>query len=339
MLQGVQSARRRLGAPLWASAAALCLLAAGALAPARVASAAPQGTLSVSPPTASIAVGQTVSLTLNLTSAVNVHEVDLYLMYNPNVLQVIDADPSTPGVQVLPGPFPGTAGPGSVIANNASGGIIQYGYRIDAAGMASGSGTVATVDLKGIAAGNGGLQWGTTSLQDAGGGAATPTTSGATVGVGGFSLAAASTTATDTPTDTATAVATTTATPTGTSTASSTAIPTGTASATRTNTATASVTGTPQPTWTPRITVLQNSNDPTQTINQKLGVDGAAAKQKQGLPSAGNAGPGVQWWRWTFFGAALMLGVAGWFFTFALHQSDRDVVLLDRHDRRRRRRW
>jgi hypothetical protein len=83
--------------------------------------------------------------------------------------------------------------------------------------------------------------------------------------------------------------------------------------------------------------VLQNSNQPTQTIDQKLGVEAASSGPNSTLPNAGNGSSSTQWWRWTFFGAALMLGIAGWFFTFALHHSDRDVVLLDRHDRRRRR--
>jgi hypothetical protein len=34
-----------------------------------------------------------------------------------------------------------------------------------------------------------------------------------------------------------------------------------------------------------------------------------------------------------------MLAGAGWFFTFALHAGNREVVLMDRHDRRRRRRY
>jgi hypothetical protein len=46
----------------------------------------------------------------------------------------------------------------------------------------------------------------------------------------------------------------------------------------------------------------------------------------------------VQLWKWTFFAAALMLAFAGWFFTFAVHYGDRDVVLVDRFDAMRRKR-
>jgi hypothetical protein len=67
-------------------------------------------------------------------------------------------------------------------------------------------------------------------------------------------------------------------------------------------------------------------------------TDPSQAARAQGLPTAGNEGPPIQWWRWTFFAAALMLGFAGWFFTFAVHYGDRDVVLMDRFDAARRKR-
>jgi hypothetical protein len=63
------------------------------------------------------------------------------------------------------------------------------------------------------------------------------------------------------------------------------------------------------------------------------------AAKPPGLPSAGNDGPGIPWWKWTFFAGALMLAGAGWFFTFAVHTGNREPILMDRHDRRRRRRY
>jgi hypothetical protein len=70
----------------------------------------------------------------------------------------------------------------------------------------------------------------------------------------------------------------------------------------------------------------------------RSGVDPSQTSRANGLPSAGNEGPGVQWWRWVFFLAALMLGIAGWFFTFAVHYGDREPVLVDKFDRFRRHR-
>ncbi|MDE3094392.1 MAG: hypothetical protein KGK07_00140 [Chloroflexota bacterium] len=349
-MQGTQFRLRR-GARLLLLAGALYLLAPLA------AHAAPSGTLSMSPPTASLTVGQIVSVTLDLSAATAVHAVNLQVLYNPAIVQVVDADASTPGTQVLPGPFPGAGG--TVTANSAYGGAIQFSYLLPASVEVSGSGTLATVQFRAIANGSAGLAWDAPQLLDASSTPTTPQATAANVVVGGVAaLATGTAVPTDTPTPLATSTATATPSPAGTPTpsgsATSTSTPTavGTATATVSASVTATSTGsptasptgtltatlTPQPTATPRITVLQNSNVPTLTIDQKLGVSGAVTAPKGTLPSAGNDGPGIQWWRWTFFGAALMLGVAGWFFTFALHHSDRDVVLYDRHDRRRRRR-
>ena len=348
-MQGTQSGRRHLGAGFLLLACALCVLASLA-APAPRAEASASGTLVLNAPSQAPSAGDTFAVTMDLDGAAGIHQINAYLLYNPNVVQVVDADPSTAGTQVLPGPFPGG---GSVTANSAAGGSIQYAYALPGNAEASGSGTIATVQFHALRNGDAGLQWGTVTVADGSGAPGSISTGAASVSIGGGTSAAATDTATATgtpsgtataaPTDTATAAATDT--PAGTATNSSSATATSTGTTTPTVTGTATLTSTPsvsvtaRPTSTPRITVIQNSNGtPTLTVDQKLGVDGTVSKPKSSLPDAGNNGPGPQWWRWTFFAAALMLGVAGWFFTFAIHQSDRDVVLLDRHDRRRRRR-
>jgi len=84
--------------------------------------------------------------------------------------------------------------------------------------------------------------------------------------------------------------------------------------------------------------VIANSNVATPTpAAGRPPASGIEAAAKV-LPNTGT-GPGFAWWKWTFFAAALMLAAAGWFFTFAMHAGDRDVVLFDKHDRRRRRRY
>ena len=335
-MPGAQCVRRVVPARLLALAAALALCASLA-APLPTAHAAASGTLSMSPASASISVGQTISVTLDISGAADLHEADLYVLYNPGVVQVVDADSGTSGVQILPGPFP--VG-GAVTANAAAGGTIQYSYTLPASVSASGSGTLATVQFLAVGNGDAALGWGAVSLVDAAFAQSTPQGSAATLVVGGVAPTATST-PTTAATNTVTATSTMSATSTATPGASATSISTTSATATRTASATATVGAsvTPRPSSTPHLTALRIDGTPTRTISQKLGVDGAGTKPQSTLPSAGNAGPGVQWWRWTFFGAALMLGVAGWFFTFALHHSDRDVVLLDRHDRRRRRRY
>lgn len=341
-MQGAQCVRRVVSARVLARASALALCAA--LVAPSAARAAPSGTLSMSPASASISVGQTISVTLNINGAAGLHEADLFVLYNPGVVQPVDADSATSGTQILPGPFPGG---GAVTANAAAGGTIQYSYTLPASVEASGSGTLATVQFQAVGNGNAGLSWGSATLIDASFNEVTPAGSEATLTVGAAAAAVTDTpvgTSTAVPSSTATSASTATTTPAPSATATAAAsTPTvaasGTATRTPSVTSTAAASVTPHPSATPRLTALRVDGTPTRTINQKLGVDGAGTKPQSSLPNAGNGGPGVQWWRWTFFGAALMLGVAGWFFTFALHHSDRDVVLLDRHDRRRRRRY
>lgn len=347
-MQGTQFGRRREAARVVLLAGALCLLASAVTSLAPAAAHASSGTLSMSPESTSLAIGDSTAVTFDLSGAVNVHEVDVYVLYNPNIVQVVDADSGTPGTQILPGPFPGNGG--AVTANSAAGGSIQYQFALPPSVTASGSGTIATARFLAIANGDPGISWGTVQLIDGNFTASTPSTSTTSFAVGGVSATAtggpaATDTpfATETPFATDTPAATTTALPTTTAVGTPTKTPTGSPTAATTGTRTPTVTGTPPSTVTPRatasprITVLQNSNQPTQTIDQKLGVDATSTDPKSTLPNAGNGASSTQWWRWTFFGAALMLGIAGWFFTFALHHADRDVVLLDRHDRRRRR--
>ncbi len=62
-------------------------------------------TFSVSPSSQNITVGDTFTVNINLdTQNANIDGVDVrYLNYNPTLLQVQDADLSTPGIQIAPG--------------------------------------------------------------------------------------------------------------------------------------------------------------------------------------------------------------------------------------------
>jgi len=334
-MQGTHRAARRPARLALAGAAMLTLAAAFGASPA---SAAPSGTLSMSPTNISIAQNDTIAITLDLTGAANVHEVQFTVSYNTAVVEVVDADGATPGTQILPGAFPGTVDQGTVLQNSAAGGTIAYQFRLDDPNAtASGGGTMATVQFHAVGVGNANITWSAVTLSDDAGGTSTPSGSASVLAVG-----QAVPTSTPTPTPTATAtlsatdtpVATTTGTPQPTDTPEPTT--TGTPSPSRTPTAspqasaTPSTTNTPHATATPRVTVIG------QPPQQGGGVDPAQAARANGLPSAGTEGPGIQWWRWVFFLAALMLGVAGWFFTFAVHYGDREPVIIDKFDRRRR---
>ena len=325
--------------------AAVCAFAALALS-ASPATAAPAGTIAMNPSTASLDVGDTIAVTLDITGGANIHAVHLGISFNAAVMQVIDADPGTSGVQILPGPFPGQDGvTGTVLQNIVSGNIINYQFALDGTNEASGDGTVATIQFHALASGSADLTWTMTQLTDVNNGTTNANGASAVVLVGGVPAPTATTTPGSTPTNTPlatdTPASTSTATPASTGTPSPTA--TGSPTPTRTGTASPTATRTPVPTSTPRITVISNSNGATATAARGAppasGIEPASSSRTSGLPSAGNNGPGIAWWKWTFFAGALMLAAAGWFFTFALHAGNREVVLTDKHDRRRRRRY
>lgn len=110
-------------------------------------------TLSLSPSSQSVNVGDTFTVTVNLdTQNVNIDGVDLrYLNYNPALLQIQDANPSVSGVQVAPG----TLMP-STLANsvNSDLGRLIFSQVTLGGSKYKGSGVLATITFKALAAGN-----------------------------------------------------------------------------------------------------------------------------------------------------------------------------------------
>jgi len=323
--------------PLFGAALALAVFCA--LPSPSVRAAGPAGTLAMNPSTASLTVSDTLSMTFDISGGSAIHAVHIGVSYNTSVLQVVDYDAIAAGVQIAPGVFPGDNTVGSVLQNSVSSGIINYQYALNGSTEVSGAGTVATVQFTAIGNGNANLTWSATQLTDGSSSTINANGSTAIVVVGGIAPTLTPTTtsvATATPAATNTPAATATATATGSPLASATASPTRTTTgtATVTQTPTPAGTGTPAATATPRLTVIGNTNNPTPPVG--LPPQSGPAN---GLPHAGNVGPGVKWWKWMFFAASLMLAAAGWFFTFAIHAGNKEVVLTDRFDRRRRRRY
>jgi hypothetical protein len=331
-MQRTQANWSRFGWRALLAGAALCLAIALAPTP-KAAEAVPTGSLSMSPSTISLAPSESVAITVILNSGVDIHEVHLALGYDPTIVQLVDAQAGQAGVQVLQGPFPEGTAPGTMLQNTASGGFIAYQYVLPAGESDAGTGTVLTMQFVALAAGNANLTWLTTQVVDAAGVPATLTGTAASLVVGAVSTPVA----TDTPAPLATATETpapaATETPTSAATATGTTEPTATATQPATATATATK---PAATATPKITVVEDSNQglPPQSSG---GVDPSQSDRAGGLPSAGIADGGIAWWRWVFFLAALMFGIAGWFFTLAVYNGSQEVVLIDRFDKRRRR--
>jgi hypothetical protein len=356
-MQGSRVRRVRwLGRLPLAGAAVLLLAFASTYAAPPRAQAAPSGSLTMSPGNSSINVNDTIGITFDVSGGASIHRVLLTVTYNPVVVSPVDADGGTPGTQILPGAFPGTTGDGTVLQNSASAGTITYEYALAGNDEATGSGTVATVQFQAIAVGNANISWSTVQFTDGAGVNATPPGGTAANLMVGQAVATSTPQATFTPTETGTPTETSTPAPTdtpvpgATDTATPTATETPDGTVTETPTGTPSVSPTPAPgtptktgtattvpaTATPRITVLEDSN---KAKPPQSGIDPAQSDRANGLPSAGSTEQKIKWWRWMFFAAALMLAVAGWFFTFAIHYGDKEPILVDRFDRRRRRKY
>jgi len=113
-----------------------------------------QGTMVViDPPSREVAVGATTTVDIRIENVTDLFGVEVRLSFNPALLEVVDADPGTAGVQIQPGTFPSP----DFIAQNS---VDQATGKIDFAiaqrpphEPVSGSGVLATVTCRGKAAG------------------------------------------------------------------------------------------------------------------------------------------------------------------------------------------
>ncbi len=117
-----------------------------------IAHAAPGVILSLSPASSTVAANQNFTVSVNLaTAGTNIDGVDIYsLHFTPSILQVVDADSNTAGVQIAPG----TAFANTAIntVDNATG-IIRLSQSTSGGSHFNGTGLVATITFQGIASG------------------------------------------------------------------------------------------------------------------------------------------------------------------------------------------
>lgn len=186
----------------------------------------------VNPATPNLAIGETVTVTIQLDQAVDVFGIEMSMTYDPAVIQIVDADPGTDGIQVTLGDCPT---PDFIIQNTASNitGTLDYAVtQLSFPGCTGGA--VALVAFQGIANGVSPFTFASSLIADTNGISITHTTQSALISVG------------PTPTPTETPFPTNTFTPTPTLTGSPTS--TNTPTPTDTNTPTPTNTGTPSPT-------------------------------------------------------------------------------------------
>ncbi|MBI5530202.1 MAG: fibronectin type III domain-containing protein [Candidatus Doudnabacteria bacterium] len=127
------------------------LVCAGALF---LPAAAKAATLSLSPTSNSVTVGSTFTVNINLdTTSQSVYGVDIYsLHFNPSILQVVDSDGATAGVQITAGTLMPNNQYNTVDNTN---GIIQFSQTSATTGSNyTGSGVLATITFRGAATGS-----------------------------------------------------------------------------------------------------------------------------------------------------------------------------------------
>lgn len=126
----------------------------------------PGPTLWIAPAAGTVKATQTMTLEVRAHDIKALYGVQLTLRFDPRLVEVVDQDGATPGVQIEPGAFPP---PDAVLRNTASnaGGTVEYVATLqgEKPGV-SGGGTVATIVLRGKAAGTSPLAFEQVVLSD-----------------------------------------------------------------------------------------------------------------------------------------------------------------------------
>jgi len=116
----------------------------------------PQTLVRVSPISQTIGAGMTTTVDIRIENVTNLYGAQVILTFNPTVLQVADANPASPGVQIIEGTFPDPrGGAGSVIqsVDNTAGTIAYAVTLLSPAPPVSGSGVLATIVFTGTTSG------------------------------------------------------------------------------------------------------------------------------------------------------------------------------------------
>ncbi len=126
--------------------AGLCLLLP-------VSAAAAGATVSLAPTPLQIPTGQVIPLAVKVANVEGLYGFDVKIKFDPTVIQIEDADPNMPGVQWLPGDFLSYDLSPVNTADNAAGTAQLVVSQLNPAEAKSGTGTLASLYVKGKAAG------------------------------------------------------------------------------------------------------------------------------------------------------------------------------------------
>ena len=115
--------------------------------PARYAN-APQARIKVNPQSSRLQVGETAQVDVIIEQVSGLYGAEIHLTFDPQVLEVIDADPSQEGIQLEPGTFPV---PDFVVLNAADNqtGAIDYAVtQLPPNQPGQGDGVIASVTFR-----------------------------------------------------------------------------------------------------------------------------------------------------------------------------------------------
>ena len=108
--------------------------------------------LSVDPSSASVAVGATTTVDITIEDVTDLYYIDVYVYYDPDLLEVVDADSGTSGTQIEIGPFLGTDVTVDYNEVDQDNGEISFTQEV-ASDAVSGDGVLATITFEGVAPG------------------------------------------------------------------------------------------------------------------------------------------------------------------------------------------
>jgi hypothetical protein len=142
---------RQYKRPGWRQLGAILVLTLFCVAPASA-----QGQNAVvrsDPPVLEISAGETATLTVLLAGAQDVYGIDVRAAFDPQLVEVVDADPAREGAQFTPGAFPQPDFVARNVADNQAGTLRYAITQINPTEPASGTGVLFTVQLRAKAAG------------------------------------------------------------------------------------------------------------------------------------------------------------------------------------------
>lgn len=108
----------------------------------------------ITPAATTIEVGQTVTVYVDVTGITNLFAVELHLGFDPTILEVIDADAGTAGIQVGHGDFLKVEFVAQNAADNAAGKIDYAVTQMGSEPGKNGDGKLAVITFRGKAAGS-----------------------------------------------------------------------------------------------------------------------------------------------------------------------------------------